>query len=336
MTIKISIDTRSGDHGLLVTIAAGIKALKLFDDLFLYFVGDKDTIQNKLNSTALSKELTGRYEIIHASEKIEMHDSVTKALRHKKDSSMSVSVKLVKNGLADACVSAGNTGALMAISRFILKTIPSISRPAIFKKLPTMSSSFTHMLDLGANVDSKPQNLLEFSTMGSIAVQYTQNIKKPTIGLLNIGEEDIKGNEIIKETSKLLKNSNLNYVGYVEGDDIYKGSVNLVVCDGFVGNISLKASEGLAKMVNFYLKKSYTKNIYSKIIGMFSKPILNDFKSILDPREYNGASFLGLQGIVIKSHGSADEYAFLKAIQEARLESYVNLPNKIMNTINIK
>ena len=301
MTIKVSIDASGGDHGIPVTIEAGIKALREFKDLHLFFVGDDSAIQKELLQHSSAKNLSKRFTVTHASEVVAMNESPSIALRKKKDSSMRIAINLVKDGQADACVSAGNTGALMAISRFVLKTIKGIDRPAIMGRMPTMTGH-THMLDLGANVDSKPEALVEFATMGSIAVQYTEDIPAPTIGLLNIGEEEMKGNEKIKKTAELLKASNLNYTGFVEGDDIYKGSVDLVVCDGFEGNIALKASEGVASMMGHYLKQAFTKNTFTKIVALIASPVLKDFKSSLDPGKYNGASLLGLRGIVIKSH----------------------------------
>ena len=328
MTIKVSIDASGGDHGIPVTIEAGIKALGVFQDLQLTFVGDHSTIETEINNHPSAKKYHSRIQTIHATEVVLMNESPAIALRKKKDSSMRVAINLVKTGDVDACVSAGNTGALMAISRFVLKTIKGIDRPAIMGRMPTMMGH-THMLDLGANVDSSPEALLEFATMGSIAVEQTENIAKPTVGLLNIGEEDMKGNDKIKKTSELLKASNLNYHGFVEGDDIYKGTVDLVVCDGFEGNIALKASEGVAAMMGHYLKRAFTKNWLTKIIALIAMPVLKDFKSSLDPGKYNGASLLGLRGIVIKSHGGASSDSFFVAISEAYIEVNAKIIDKI-------
>lgn len=328
MTIRVSIDVAGGDGGMPTTIIAGLRALQQFSDLHLYFVGEKSAIQAQLKQHSISQNLTNRFSITHASEVIAMNESPAIALRKKKDSSMRMAINLVKNEQADACVSAGNTGALMAISRFVLKTIQGIGRPAIMGRMPTISGH-THMLDLGANVDSKPEALLEFAVMGSVAVQHTENISAPSVGLLNIGEEEMKGNEKIKKTAELLKASNLNYAGFVEGDDIYKGSVDLVVCDGFEGNIALKASEGVAMMMGYYLKQSFSKNLLNKIVALIATPVLKDFKSSLNPGKYNGASLLGLRGIVIKSHGGADVNSFLSAICEARLEVQGNIIKNI-------
>ena len=335
MTIKVSIDASGGDHGIPVSIAAGLKALGQIQDLQLVFVGDEASIQKELDQHPDSQNLAHRFSITHASQVVEMNEPPSIALRKKKDSSMRVAINLVKDHTVDACVSAGNTGALMAISRFVLKTIKGIDRPAIMGRMPTMNGH-THMLDLGANVDSKPEALLEFAIMGSIAVKHTENIASPTVGLLNIGEEEMKGNENIKNTAELLKNSTLNYVGFVEGDDIYKDSVDLVVCDGFEGNIALKASEGVAAMMGHYLKQAFTKNIFTKIIALIASPVLKDFKSSLNPGKYNGASLLGLTGIVVKSHGGADANSFLQAIKEAHLEAHAKITEKIASQVSLE
>ena len=328
MSIKVSIDASGGDFGLPVTINAGINALKIYDDLLVNFVGDQTGIEKELNNNSLYSKFTNRIVITHASEVINMDDSPSVALRHKKDSSMRVAINLVKNGEADACVSAGNTGALMSIARFVLKTISGVDRPAIMSAVPTLNGP-THVLDLGANIDSKPSTLLQFAIMGSIAVQNTENIDRPSVGLLNVGTEELKGNDKSQETSELLKNSSLNYIGFVEGDDIYKGNVDVIVCDGFEGNIALKASEGVAKMFSFFIKKSFTKNIFTKLVAIIAKPVMRDFKSKVDPGKYNGASLLGLRGVVVKSHGNADIDSFLQAIKEAYLEAHAKITDKI-------
>lgn len=336
MTIKVSIDASGGDYGIPVTIAAGIKALGVFSDLHLIFVGDTSNIQAELDKNPCKEKLAKRFSVTHASEIVEMNEPPSIALRKKKDSSMRVAINLVKDKTVHACVSAGNTGALMAISRFVLKTIKGIDRPAIMGRMPTTTEKNTHMLDLGANVDSKPQALLEFAIMGSIAVEHTENIAAPSVGLLNIGEEEMKGNESIKKTSELLRESNLNYIGFVEGNDIYKGTVDLVVCDGFEGNIALKASEGVASMMGYYLKQAFTKNIFTKIIALIATPVLKDFKASLNPGKYNGASLLGLRGIVIKSHGGADIDSFFHAVKEAYLEANAKIIEKIENQVSLE
>jgi glycerol-3-phosphate acyltransferase PlsX len=249
-----------------------------------------------------------------------MDESPQSALKNKKDSSMRVAINLVKSGDASACVSAGNTGALMATARFVLKTLPGIDRPAIAGILPN-KHGITYMMDLGANADCTPDHLLQFAIMGSVLVSCVEQKAHPTVGLLNIGSEDIKGNEVVKQTSELLKESHLNFYGNVEGDDIYKGTTDLVVCDGFVGNVALKTSEGLAHLMGGFLKEEFKRNLLTKLMAIISIPVLKAFKRRLDPRCYNGASFLGLRGIVVKSHGGADAFAFRHAIAKAVEES---------------
>jgi glycerol-3-phosphate acyltransferase PlsX len=329
MSIKVSIDASGGDFGIPVTINAGIIALKTFSDLTIAFVGDEKDINIEIKNSSTPQKILERIEIKHASQVINMADSPSMALRHKKDSSMRVAVNLVKNGEADACVSAGNTGALLSIAKFVLKTISGVDRPAIMSAVPTLTGIPTHILDLGANVDSKPNTLLQFAIMGSIAVQYTENIEQPTVGLLNVGSEELKGHWKIQETAELLKNSSLNYIGFVEGDDIYKGSVDVIVCDGFEGNIALKASEGVAHMFSHFIKKSFSKNIFTKIAALIARSVMKDFKSRVDPGKYNGASLLGLKGVVVKSHGNADVDSFFQAIKEAYLEAHAKITDKI-------
>src|SRR6266536_5690733 len=248
-----------------------------------------------------------------------MHEPPADALRRKKDSSMRVAINLVKEGAAQACVSAGNTGALMAISRFVLKTLPGIDRPAIASQLPTRKG-VTTALDLGANVNCTPQQLVQFAVMGSALVAAVDGIERPTVGLLNIGEEDIKGNEVVKQAAEMLKTSGLNFYGNVEGDDIYKGTTDVVVCDGFVGNVALKTSEGLALMLSDFLREEFTRNPSRKLLALFALPVLRAFKRRVDPRRYNGATLLGLKGVVVKSHGGADALAFQNAIAKAHAE----------------
>ena len=332
MSIKVSIDASGGDFGFPVTVNAGIKALNSFNDLNINFVGDEKNIKLELDKKKINQPLQDRITVTHSSEVINMDDSASTALRHKKNSSMRVAIDLVKNGSVDACVSAGNTGALMSISRFVLKTIDGVDRPAIMSAVPTLTGQ-THVLDLGANVDSKPETLLQFAIMGSVAVQNTEKINNPTVGLLNVGTEELKGNDKSQETAELLKKSTLNYIGFVEGDDIYKGKVDVIVCDGFEGNIALKASEGVAQMFSYFIKKSFTKNLYTKIVALITKSIMNDFKSRVDPGKYNGASLLGLKGVVVKSHGNADTDSFFQAIREAYLEAHAKITDKISNQL---
>jgi phosphate acyltransferase len=258
-----------------------------------------------------------------------MDEPPAQATRHKKDSSMRVAVNLVKSGEAHACVSAGNTGALMAISRFVLKTLPGIDRPAIATVLPNMKRTNTYVLDLGANVDCTAEHLLQFGIMGAMLVAAVEHKERPSVGLLNIGAEDIKGNEAVKQAAGLLRASGLNFVGNVEGDDIYKGDVDVVVCDGFVGNVALKASEGVARMMATTLREEFSRNPLTRVAALMAMPVLRAFRHRLDPRRYNGASLLGLKGIVIKSHGSADTYAFGQALGNAVEEVRNDVPQRI-------
>ena len=273
-----------------------------------------------------------RLIIHHASQKVEMDELASSALRNKKDSSMRVALNLVKNGAADACVSAGNTGALMATSRFVLKMLPGIDRPAICTSLPSMTGH-TWMLDLGANVDCDTEHLFQFALMGSVLADAVDGNKEPRVGLLNIGEEEIKGNEQVKEAAQLLMATIPNYAGFAEGDDIYKGNFDVIVCDGFVGNVSLKTSEGVAKMIADFIKQEFSRNIFTRLAGLCAMPVLKAFKKRIDPRRYNGASLLGLRGIVIKSHGSADALAFANAIKVAILEVRENVPERITSQL---
>lgn len=316
-----------GDHGPAVTVPASFSALKDHPDLHLILVGDQPVLMQEIQQrgAAVGDRLTVR----HASQQVSMHELPSHALRTKKDSSMRVAINLVKDGTATACVSAGNTGALMATARYVLKTLPGVERPAIICALPTMRGH-THMLDLGANVDSTAEHLFQFAVMGSVLTSAVNNIDHPTVGLLNIGEEEIKGNDRVKEAARLLTESGIiNYTGFVEGDDIYKGTVDVVVCDGFVGNVALKTSEGVARMITHFLREEFTRSPLTRLIAMLAKPVLKGFRHKIDPRRYNGASLIGLQGIVVKSHGSADEISFANAIKEAVLEVRKNVPQRI-------
>jgi len=322
----VSLDAMGGDNGLSVTVPAAIASLAEHANLALILVGDQEQIRAELAKHKYPD--ADRMQVQHASQVIEMDEKPAQAMRFKKDSSMRIAINMVKEGRAQACVSAGNTGALMATARFVLKMLPGIDRPAICGLLPTVPG-FCHMLDMGANVDSSAENLFEFAVMGSVLASAVNNIDTPSVALLNIGEEEIKGNEIIKEASRLLSDSELNYVGYVEGDGVYQGKANVVVCDGFNGNIALKSSEGVAKMISFKIKQAFTKNIFTKMAAMIAMPVLNSFRKTIDPRRYNGASLLGLQGIAIKSHGGADVLAFKTAIDQALIEIENRVPERI-------
>lgn len=327
---RIALDAMGGDHGLSVVIPAAKKALEDHEDIALILVGDEQQIRTSLSSHSLREG--ERLQVKHASQVVTMDDSPALALKSKKDSSMRIAINLVKEEQAGAVVSAGNTGALMATARFVLKMLPGIDRPAICTVMPSLNGH-THMLDLGANVDSSAEHLYQFALMGSELSKAIDEIPNPRVGLLNIGQEAIKGNEQVKAANALLEASSLNYIGYVEGDDIYLGEVDVIVCDGFVGNVALKTSEGLAKLISSKLKGSFTRNWLSKMAGLISMPVLNNFRQEIDPRRYNGASLLGLQGIAVKSHGGADSLAFANAISIARTEIIKQVPQRINKQI---
>jgi phosphate acyltransferase len=316
-----------GDHGPHVTVPAALAFQAREPDVDIVLVGLRDAIEAELS--ARRAKAGTHLRIQHAAEVIAMDEPPAQAMRYKKDSSMRVAVNLVKSGEAHACVSAGNTGALMAISRFVLKTLPGIDRPAIATVLPNMRGTDTYVLDLGANVDCTPENLLQFGIMGAMLVAAVEHKKRPLVGLLNIGVEDIKGNETVKQAADLLRDSGLNFAGNVEGDDIYKGGVDVVVCDGFVGNVALKASEGVAQMMARGLREEFRRNLYSRFAALIALPVIRAFRHRMDHRRYNGASLLGLRGIVIKSHGSADVYAFGQALSRAVEEVRNNVPQRI-------
>ena len=311
MTVTVAIDCMGGDYGPDVTVQAALDFVQRHEDARVFLVGLEDRLRPLLEGKSSSRVL-----VRHASEIVGMDESPALAIRNKKDSSMRVAIDLVKSGEADACVSAGNTGALMAISRFVLKMLPGIDRPAICGVLPTVNGQ-VHVLDLGANVDCTPEHLLQFGIMGASLVAAIEHKDRPSVGILNIGEEDIKGNDVVKRAAELLKDSGLNFVGNVEGDGLYKGDAEVIVCDGFVGNVALKASEGLAQMLGTFLRQEFGRNILTKLIAILAIPVLRHFKRRVDHRRYNGASLLGLKGIVVKSHGSADAFSFRNALEQA-------------------
>ena len=325
--ITIALDAMGGDSGSSVVVPAAIEAIKQHSDVNIVLVGDEAELRQALKVAGAGKH-SSSLTIHHASQQVEMDELPSNALRGKKDSSMRVAINLVRDGTADACVSAGNTGALMATSRFVLKMLPGIDRPAICTSLPSIKSH-TWMLDLGANVDCNAEHLFQFALMGSVLAEAVDGNRRPRIGLLNIGEEEMKGNEQVKEAAKLLSENIPNYDGYAEGDDIFKGGFDVIVCDGFVGNVSLKTSEGVAKMIAVFIKQEFTKNIFTRLAALLAMPVLKAFRNRIDPRSYNGASLLGLRGIVIKSHGSADAFAFANAIKVAILEVREDVPQRI-------
>ena len=324
-----------GDHGPSVILPASLMALSQYSQLKLILVGDETLLNKRLQKYRRKfKSVFDRLVIHHASQSVEMDEEPAHALRSKKDSSMRVAINLVKENLAQACVSAGNTGALMAIARFVLKTIPGIDRPAIVSSFPTRGKSI-FMLDLGANVDSSAEQLLQFALMGSVLASAVGNITHPQVCLLNIGEEDIKGNEQVKASAQLLSNfSSINYAGFIEGDEIFNGTTDVVVCDGFVGNVALKTSEGTAIFIGRLLKEAYNQNWLTKFVGLLSLPILKRVIKRINPDFYNGATLIGLKGIVIKSHGSAKAAAFTQAITKAFLQIEKNIPEQISSAIN--
>jgi glycerol-3-phosphate acyltransferase PlsX len=330
MPVTVAVDAMGGDHGLAVTVPASLSFLADTPDARVILVGIEASIMQALaRSRSPARD---RVSVRAASEVVAMDEPPADALRKKKDSSMRVAINLVKDGKAQACVSAGNTGALMAIARFVLKTLPGIDRPAIASQLPTKKGETT-VLDLGANVNCSPEQLVQFAAMGSALMTAVHGIERPTVGLLNIGEEDIKGNDVVKETAERLKSSGLNFVGNVEGNDIYKGTTDVVVCDGFVGNVMLKACEGIVTMLYDFLKAEFTRNPLTKLAALLAYPVLAAFKRRIDPRRYNGATLIGLKGVVVKSHGGADQLAFGYALRKAHAEAARGVLDSIAHQI---
>lgn len=321
-----------GDFGPPVTVPAAIDVLRKYTGLRLILVGDQAILQEALQQHEYD---ASRLSVQHASQTVAMDESPSQALRGKKDSSMRVAIDLVKEGRAQACVSAGNTGALMATARFVLKTLPGIDRPAIVSAFPTyQKDKVVRVLDLGANVDSGAENLLQFAVMGSVLAATVGHIENPKVCLLNIGEEEIKGNEQVKQTAQLLMNSNIvNYTGYIEGDRMFQGDADVIVCDGFIGNIALKTTEGVAVLIKQLMRDAFMRNWWTKILGLIVKPILTSAMRRVDPGHYNGATLIGLQGTVIKSHGSANIFAFANAIKEAMIGAEGNIPEIIRHKV---
>ena len=319
-----------GDHGPHVTVPAALEFQARHPDVEIVLVGRSDALAQALEARGAGAR--PRLRLRAATEVVGMDEPPAQALRYKKDSSMRVAVNLVKSGEAHACVSAGNTGALMAISRFVLKTLPGVDRPAIAAVLPNMKGGYTYVLDLGANVDCTPEQLMQFGVMGAMLVAAVHHKERPSVGLLNIGVEDIKGNDTVKRAAELLRESGVNFYGNVEGDDVYKGTTDVVVCDGFVGNVLLKASEGVATRIVGFLRQEFTRTPWNMLAAWMAKPVRKALRARMDPGKYNGASLLGLKGIVIKSHGSADIYAFGQALERALEE----VQNKVAERITSK
>ncbi len=326
MPPTIAIDAMGGDLGIEATVPASLHALSANPNLELILVGKEHELKTALARHGAEK--APRLRCLYASETIDMDDDMGVALRVKKQSSMRKCVELVKSKEACACVSSGNTGALLAISRYILRTLTGIDRPAIVTALPNQRSK-TYMLDLGANIDCKAENLFQFAVMGSVLCASVDHNPKPSVGLLNVGKEAIKGSDQVKQADQQLREASLNYIGFVEGTQIFDGSVDVVVTDGFTGNISLKSAEGVGELILSEISRILNRNLWTKLHGMGMRSLLKPIKNSLDPRGYNGASLLGLQGIVIKSHGNADAYAFEKAIDIACAQSDARIPDLI-------
>lgn len=324
--LTIAIDAMGGDHGPPTAVPAVLAVLAQQPDVSFILVGDQHILAPMLVQRRVA--VSDRLRIHHAGQVVEMGEKPQDALRKKKDSSMRVALDLLKEGQADAVVSAGNTGALMATARFVLKTIAGIDRPAILARIPA-HHGYTYMLDLGANVDCLPEHLLQFAVMGAVVAADLQGTVRPRIGLLNIGSEDIKGNELVQETAKLLQKSTLNYIGFVEGNDIFGGDVDVVVTDGFTGNVALKTMEGAARMIGATLKSEYTRTPLRRLSALLSLPVLKSIRKRFDPGQLNGASMVGLNGVVIKSHGSADAASFANAIHVAIVEARKGVPSQV-------
>jgi glycerol-3-phosphate acyltransferase PlsX len=324
------VDAMSGDHGVLVCVPASLAMVRENPALELILVGDSAVLQSMV-----PEKLSSRVRVRHSSQIVGMDEKPVDALRKKKDSSMRVAIDLVKSGEAGACVSAGNTGALMATAKFVLKTLPGIDRPAIMSAVPAIGGH-TYMLDLGANAECSAQQLYQFGIMGAVVAADMHGMAAPRVGLLNIGSEELKGNDTVREAHALLRASHLNYVGFVEGNDIFRGTVDVVVTDGFTGNISLKTMEGAAQMISFSMREEFSRGWLRKLQALAALPALRAMRARMDPRRYNGASLLGLDGIVVKSHGSADEMAFQNAIRTAAIEIAKGVPQQIRQTLQEK
>lgn len=329
--VTLAVDAMGGDHGLAVTVPAVATMLSRQEHLHIILVGQPEPLADAIKKAGLDGH--ARVTVQPASELVAMDDSVAVAMRQKKDSSMRVAINMVKEGRAQAAVSAGNTGALMAVSRFVLKTLPGVDRPAICTAIPTVSGH-CHMLDLGANVDSEPEHLLQFALMGQALVNAVDGVRRPRVALLNIGEEDIKGNEQIKEAAGLLRDApNINYAGFIEGDGIFAGEADVVVCDGFVGNVSLKTMEGVAKMLKNMIREEAERSWLRKLSALLALPVFRGLKSRMDPDRYNGASLVGLRGVVVKSHGGTTVEGFASALEVAELEARRNVPALIRDAL---
>jgi phosphate acyltransferase len=324
--VVIALDAMGGDRGPEAVVPAALATLERDDSVGLVLVGRPEVLEDAKRRA--HDGYGDRLGFKVASEVVAMDEPPADALRRKKDSSLRVAIELVKSGEADACVSAGNTGALMATARYVLKTLPGIDRPAIISAVPGLNGP-TYMLDLGANVGCTPQHLLQFALMGSVVAGDMLEVPRPRVGLLNIGQEDIKGNEVVREAGELLAASGLNYVGFVEGDGIFHAEVDVIVSDGFVGNVALKTMEGTAGLIGSFLREEFHRNFVRGLQGLVARSALEAIRARLDPRRYNGASLVGLNGVVLKSHGSADKFAFETAVKTAIVEARKGVPVQI-------
>ncbi|MBK1726426.1 phosphate acyltransferase PlsX [Halorhodospira neutriphila] len=326
-TTTLSLDAMGGDYGPEAVVPAALGALERHPELHITLVGQRPRLLEELERQRAGEP--ERLTIHHCNEVVGMDEPPSQALRYKRDSSMRVALERVRAGEADGCVSAGNTGALMATARYLLKTLPGIDRPAIMSTIPSRGGA-THMLDLGANIDCTAEHLFQFAVMGAVATEAIHGVERPRVGLLNIGEEEIKGNEQVKRAAGLLSASEpINYVGYIEGDGIFTGEADIVVCDGFVGNVALKSSEGVAALISEYMRTEFRRTLLTRLAGLVAMPVLKALRRRIDPRQYNGASLLGLRGVALKSHGSADAFAFGRAIDTAVLEVQQGVPGLI-------
>ncbi|NRA55510.1 MAG: phosphate acyltransferase PlsX [Gammaproteobacteria bacterium] len=329
--LTLALDAMGGDFGPQITVPASMQALLRYPQLKITLFGDKQQIERYLTPEFSQHP---RLTLVHCEQVVTMSDKPLIAIRKRRDSSMRKAIDMVQQGQADACVSAGNTGVLMAMAKLILKTLPGIDRPALVALLPSVNNKPVYMLDLGANVSCDSEALFQFAVMGSVLANTVNAIKSPRISLLNIGEEDIKGNDVVRQTADLLKNSSvINYQGFIEGHQIFDGNTDVIVCDGFVGNISLKTTEGVANLMLEHIKQLTNKNFFTRIVGLLVKPFLKNAFCKMKPDQYNGASLLGLRAIVIKSHGNADEKAFLNAIKQAVIEVEQQVPQRIQSRL---
>ncbi len=319
----------SGDLGAEIVVRAAQACLDKYVNLELILVGDEAELSAHVTRIVGSDS---RLHIRHSTEVVGMSEAPADVLRRKKDSSMRVAINLVKEGVAEACVSAGNTGALMATAKFVLKMLPGIDRPAIIAELPSIGGS-VHMLDLGANTVSDADQLFQFAVMGSIITSDIRSIERPRVALLNIGVEDTKGHDTVRDAAAKLNQSGLNYVGFIEGNEIFSGKADVVVTDGFTGNVALKTMEGTTGLISHYVRKAFTRNLFARLQAALAGPVLRGLRADMDPRDYNGASLVGLNGIVIKSHGGADSYAFAHAIETALVELRNQVPTQIGNLL---